>query len=330
MQHSVSTASEIEQIQKEIEKELEQRKNFWLEKMNTAATAEILEAWHHAMLEDTTLLARHNIGSDDARDWSQEAEDTYKTRSKEVLQGKSFIKNYSWPAMGLAVAGAGLATVVAAPAVAIAGIATAVAGIGYALFDTFSRARSTIKSKKEDAPPGVQQTKKLNLMGSASSLVVGGVILGLVLTGVFPPAGIIVLSAIVCAPYIAKLAIRAMKAASRQQEAAKAREEGKKLFDDLDNLISTRDQLKAKEEELREERNDTENISTSYKDKPHPQRTLEEQLAILRSARLSPIKLSPSPHPDPQLAQEEEENIAERDNLIPKLRPKLPGDTQSN
>ncbi len=291
----------------EIEKELNHRKEFWLHKMETAQTADALQVWYDAMMQDTDVLAHYKIGSDEARDWSQEAESMKQQRSQEVFQGKTLMKNYSWPAMGLAIACVGLAAV-ATPALAAASLGASAVAAGFALFDTISQARSTIKDRQQGKSKGIQKTNNFNLLGSIGSLGIGGLILGATLTGIFPPVGILVLGAVVCMPFIAKLCVRAAKTNARQQEAAHARKNSQTLFENLQNAETSREQLASQEIEIPARRATM--INNNSHRTPAADRTQEKQLEILRSARLAPPTSPSSSHTQTPAQEEEQEETS--------------------
>jgi len=310
-----SVDKRLENINTKIDEQLNVRKNFWLDEMTHAKTAEALKIWYEAMMAQTTELTHYNTETNIGMQWANECEMIYQKQIKNLPQIKPFLKNHSWLVMGVAIAAVGIAAA-ATPVLAAGSIGVAVASVGYAVFDAGLKVQTSMKNRKTELSRGKILTDRLNLGTSLSSLAIGGIALGLVLTGVCPPVGALVLAVVVSLPFVTKLALRARKNHLRQQEINQASKQTHEAISSIKDLMTLKKELQSEKSDILKE-----------KDLMHPHPTLSEaqinqhQKIDEYEKRLAILYKPPAPIPMPSHVQshhkkqdkpEEEEHLFSR------------------
>ncbi len=304
--------AQLARINDTLDKKLYQQKEFWLNQMREAKTEETLTLWYNAMMQETIKILSHYPIDDIDAEWSHDAEKVYREHLPHTIRSKSFMHNYTWPAMGLAIACVSMAAI-ASPVLAAASVIVGGCSVGYATLDTLFRTRTLFtKNKSPNISEGEKNTNRLNFASSMGALAIGGLILGVTLTSVFPPVGILVLASVVTLPFVAKIGIHAMQSLLRQTELTKAQQQSQNTLRLLKNTIDLKNQINAEEnkEKLHQ-------ASSLLKDAEAKITNDDDYIKHLNDE----LRALPTPKPAPSHPKKELENAADEEENINAFEP---------
>lgn len=171
-------------------------KDYWLNEMHEARSLEELNTWTLRMREGAGILSQHY--PDMAIMWNQACDRAYlEQKNKLPEKPETLIKKNRWRTLGLAIGALALGVACTTVFPLSIGIAVGAVGLGYASVD-FAKSSAKITLSEEKNIHVKEERQKdwyLSAIGFGLAIVCVAAI-----TAVFPPAGILALSAVALAP----------------------------------------------------------------------------------------------------------------------------------